>query len=105
MTDARTRARPNPRTTDETSRPGLAYAALLAVVAAYGLHAFFISGPAMREEAQAQLARIIADEDRDVCGQFGIRPVTSQFAICSRELAIVRQKQSDRDRAAAEGIL
>ena len=105
MTDARTRARPNSRATDETSRAGLAYAALLAVVAAYGLHALFISGPAMREKAQAHLTRIIADEDRDVCGQFGIHPSTSQFAICSRELAIVRQKQSDRDRAAAEGIL
>ena len=35
----------------------------------------------------------------------GLRPGTTSFAACSRELANVRQKQSDRDRAAAAGIL
>ncbi|MCP3470587.1 hypothetical protein NLM33_09670 [Bradyrhizobium sp. CCGUVB1N3] len=105
MTDVRTKGRSNPTTANALPRPTLAYVALLAVAIAYGLHALFISGPAMREAAQAQLEQIIADEDRDVCGQFGIRPGTSQFATCSNELAIVRQKQSDRDRAAAEGIL
>ena len=105
MTDVRTKARPHSRTTDETPRPVLAYSLLMAIVVAYGLHALFISGPAMRAEAEAQLARTIAQEDRDVCGQFGILPDTTQFATCSRELATVRQKQADRDRAAEEGIL
>jgi hypothetical protein len=86
-------------------RPAFAYVLLLAIVVAYGLHALFISGPEMREGATAQLARTIAEEDRDVCGQFGIRAGTTQFATCSRELAVVRQKQSDRDRAMAAGIL
>jgi len=105
MTDARTKARPQSRTTDELPRPALAYALLMAVVVAYGLHALFISGPAMRADAAAQLARTIAQEDHDVCGQFGFRPGTTPFATCSRELATVRQKQADRDLAAAQGIL
>lgn len=95
----------NSRTADELPRPWLAYAVLLAVVTAYGLHALFISGPAMRAAAQAQLEQIIADEDRDVCGSFGMRPGTREFVACSRELANVRKRQCDRDTAAAQGIL
>jgi hypothetical protein len=100
MTEARSKGRPPPRTADELPCPALATALLLAVVAAFGLHALFVSGPAMREAAEAQLARVIADEDR-----VGMRPGTAQFADCSRELATVRQKQSDRDRAAAASVL
>ena len=105
MTEARTRARPPRHTAGDMARPALATALLLAVVAAFGLHTLLISGPAMRETAEVELARVIADEDRDVCGQFGLRPDTKPFAACSRELATVRRKQSDRDHAAAAGIL
>ncbi len=104
-TKARFTAERNSRSSDDTPRPVLAYAALMAVVVAYGLHALFISGPAMRAAAQEQLEQAIANEDRDVCAQFGIRPGTDQFNVCSRELATVRQKQVDRDNAAAQGIL
>lgn len=83
----------------------LAYGLLMAVVIAYGLHALFISGPAMRETAKAQLEQAIANEDRDVCAQFGIRPGTARFNACSLELSTVRQRQVDRDNAAAQGIL
>jgi hypothetical protein len=105
MTDARSKDRPSQRTAADLPRPALAVALLLAVVTAFGLHALFISGPVMREATEAELVRVIADEDRDVCGQFGLRPGTKAFATCSRELATVRQKQSDRDHAAAAGIL
>ena len=104
MTEARTKARFSQYTAEETQRIGIAAALVLAVVTALGLHTL-VSAPAIREAAQAELARIIADEDRDVCGQFGLRPGTDAFAACSRELANVRQKQSDRDQAAAAGIL
>jgi hypothetical protein len=124
MTEARTKARfpkphfPKPRfpkvhfpkarfpeyTADDTRRIGIAGALVLAVVTALGLHTL-ISAPAIREATQAELARIIADEDRDVCGRFGLSPGTSAFAACSRELANVRQRQSDRDQAAAAGLL
>lgn len=103
MADARTNSRSRPG--NDIPRPALAYALLLAVVVAYGLHALFIAGPAMQAAAEAQLQRTIAAEDRDVCGSFGMRPGTSQFAACSLELAIVRQRQADRDTAAAQGIL
>ncbi|QAU46542.1 hypothetical protein EAS56_34515 [Bradyrhizobium guangzhouense] len=104
MTEARTKARSPEHTADDTQRLGIAAALVLAVVAALGVHAL-LSAPTIQEDAQAELARVIADEDRDVCGQFGLRPGTNAFAACSRELANVRQKQSERDQAAAAGIL
>jgi hypothetical protein len=104
MTEARSKARPSHDTADEMQRPTVAAALVLAVVTAFGLHAL-VSAPALRQAAEAELARVIADEDRDVCGRFGLRPGTTPFVACSRELANVRRKQSDRDQAAAAGIL
>ena len=104
MTEARSKARPSQRTAGDMQRPTLAAALLLAVVTALGLHVL-ASAPALREAAEAELARVIADEDRDVCGQFGLRPGTNAFVACSRELANVRRKQCDRDQAVAAGIL
>jgi hypothetical protein len=83
----------------------LGYSLLLAVLAAGGLYALFISGPAMRMAAQEQRERAIADEDRQSCAMFGMRSDSAAFAACSRELAIIRQKQVERDNAAAQGIL
>lgn len=105
MTELRSKARPSQDMTGDMQRPALAAALVLAVVTAFGLQTLFVSGPALREAAEAELARVIADEDRDVCGQLGLRPDTTPFAACSRELANVRRKQSDRDHAAAAGIL
>jgi hypothetical protein len=110
MTDVKTRAGANSRAansrkSEDLPRPVFAYGLLLAVVVAYGLHAMFISGPALRTAAQEQLQRALAEEDHNFCGQFGMRPGTAQFDTCSRELAIIRQKQVDRDNAAAQGIL
>jgi hypothetical protein len=104
MSEVRTKVPPSQHTADDTQRLGIAAALVLAVAAALGLHTV-VSAPAIREAAQAELARVIADEDRDVCGRFGLRPGTSAFATCSRDLATVRRKQSDRDHAAAAGIL
>lgn len=104
MTEARTKARPSQHTDNDTQRLGITAALVFAVVTALGLHTL-VSAPAIREAAQAELAHVIADEDLDVCGQFGLRPGTNAFVACSRELANVRQKQSDRDQSAAAGIL
>jgi hypothetical protein len=105
MTDAPTKANPEPCAPEDQQRLAYASAIVMAVVVAYGLHALFISGPAIQADAQAQLEQTIAAEDSHVCGQFGIRPGTKQSVVCSRELANVRQKQVDRDRAAAVGLL
>jgi hypothetical protein len=104
MTEAKSRARPSQHPAEDVQHPGIAAALLLAVVTAFGLHTL-VSAPAIRGAAEAELAQVIAAEDRDVCGQFGLRPGTTSFAACSRELANVRRKQSDRDQATAEGIL
>ena len=83
----------------------LAYALLVAILVAFGLHAVFIAGPAMRATAQEEVVRAVADEDHRFCEMFGMRSGTDAFAACSRELSIVRQGQVDRDHAAAQGIL
>ena len=85
--------------------PALGYSLLFTALVAFGLHALFISGPAMRAAAHEYLERTIADEDRQFCETFGTRSGGAAFTACSRELAIIRQKQVDRDNAAAQGIL
>ena len=59
----------------------------------------------MRAAAKEQLEQTIADEDRRVCETFGVHSGSAAFAACSSELAIIRQKQVDRDSAADQGIL
>lgn len=83
----------------------LAYALLIAAMVAFGLYAVLIAGPAMRATAHEQVVRAVADEDRQFCERFGMRSGTDTSAACSRELSIVRQRQVDRDNAAANGIL
>ena len=85
--------------------PALGYWLFLAVLAAYGLYALFITGPAMRAAAHQYLERTIAEENRQFCETFGMRSDSAAFIACSRELAIIRQKQVDRDNAAAQGLL
>lgn len=86
------------------SMPALGYSLLLAVLLLLGLYALVIAGPAMRATASEQLERTLVDENREICGMFGARSGDA-FAACSRALASVRQKQTDRDNAAALGIL
>lgn len=83
----------------------LAYALLVVILAASGLYAAFIAGPAMRAAAHDDVVRAVAEEDRRFCGMFGLGAGTDTFAACSRELSIVRQRQVDRDNAAAQGLL
>lgn len=83
----------------------LAYALLIAILAAFGLYTAFIAGPAMRAAAREDVVRTVAEEDRRFCGLFGIGAGTDTFAACSRELSVVRQRQVDRDNAAAQGLL
>ena len=101
MSEART-GTPSPA---RVQLPALGYWLLLAVLTAFGLHALFFSGPAMRMAAQEQLEQAVAAEDRGFCEMFGMRSGSAAFAACSGELAIIRKKQVDRDSAAAQGIL
>ncbi len=78
---------------------------LLAVAFAFGLHALFIAGPAMRVAAHDRIEQVIAAEDRSVCEALGARAGTDAFTACSRALAVVRQNQVERDNAAAQGML
>jgi hypothetical protein len=77
----------------------------VAVMVACGLYAIFVTGPDMRAAAHQQLAQTTSDENLAFCEKFGMRAGSSEFALCSQELAIVRQKQAERDSAASLGIL
>ena len=83
----------------------LASGLAVAILVAWGLHAVFIEGPAMRAAAHESVERSIADENRQFCEKFGMRSGSDAFTACGRELSIVRQRQADRDSAAAQGIL
>ncbi|WP_166298035.1 hypothetical protein [Bradyrhizobium sp. 2S1] len=83
-------AKTNTPDSERLPLPALGYPLLLAVLAACGLYAVFISGPAMRIAARNSVSA---------------RSDNAAFAACSRRLAIIRQKQVDRDNAAAQGIL
>jgi|SRR6516164_3750359 hypothetical protein len=85
--------------------PALGYFVLVAVALLFGLYALVVSGPAMRAAAHEGLARTIAEEDRAFCEMFGARSGSDAFAACSKALAGIRQKQTERDNAAAQGIL
>ena len=80
-------------------------ALVIAVLGAGVLYATFISGQKMLAIAEDQLRQTVADDDRAFCEKFGMRAGTPQFLACGQELGIVRQKQADRDRAAAQGLL
>ena len=82
----------------------LAYVLLVAILIASGLYAL-IAGPAMHAAARDDVTRMVAGEDRKFCGMFGMGAGTDTFVACSRELSVVRQRQVDRDNAAAQGLL
>jgi len=73
------------------------FALLAAIVTAFGLYAIFVTGPAMRAVAQANLESTLAEENRAFCEKLGMRVGTSEFVACSQELVSIRKKQSDRD--------
>jgi hypothetical protein len=83
--------------------PAFGYLLLLAVLLLSGLYALVVSGPAMHAAAREQLGKTLADENREVCAMFAARSGDA-FTACSRALAVVRQKQTDRDNAAAQGM-
>lgn len=77
------------------------FALLIAVLVALGLYAIFVTGPAMRAVAQANLDRTLANENQAFCEKFGMRAGTSEFVACSQELTDIRKKQADRDNEAS----
>ena len=93
------------RRTSRKSALFLKAASVAAILVAFGLHSVFIAGPALRAAAHEQLEQAIADEDRQFCERFGMRSSTDAFTACSQELSTVRQRQVNRDNAAAQGIL
>jgi hypothetical protein len=86
-------------------RPAHWLALVIAVLGVGLLYAAFISAQKMLAIAEDQRRQTVADEDRAFCDKFGMRAGTPEFVACRQELGIIRQKQADRDRAAAQGFL
>ena len=78
---------------------------VIAVLGAGVLYGAFIYGQKRLAIVEDQLRQTTAEEDRAFCEKFGMRAGTPQFVACGQELGIIRQKQADRDRAAAQGLL
>ena len=91
--------------TSTQARYRLWYLTFAAALAAGGLWAALIEGPAMRASTQQQLDHEFTAENLGFCEKFGMRSGASEFLTCIHELAIIRQRQADRDRAAELGIL
>ncbi len=90
----------NTALSDYIAGPRLLYPVSIVVLLAFGLYTAFVLAPATRVNAQSQLDREIAGENLAFCEQFGMRDGTSDFGVCTQQLAIIRQKQSERDSAA-----
>jgi hypothetical protein len=95
----------NANAIDRSVGSRLLFSLFILVLLSFGAYVIFVSAPATRANAKIQLDREIAAENLAFCKKFGIRADTSDFGVCSQQLAIVRQKQADRDSAAAAGLL
>ena len=71
---------------------------------ACGLYKAYQVGRDMRAMAQEQLEHTLADEDHGFCERFGMRAGSADYVACCRELSVIRQKQTERDRS-AQGVL
>lgn len=60
----------------------------ISVVAVCGLLA--VNGPQIRAAAEAEQARVIAEENEAFCNRFGLGPETSRYAQCAAELTEIR---------------
>jgi hypothetical protein len=94
----------NANALDISVGPRLLFSLFIVVLLSFGAYATFVSAPATRANAKIQLDREIAAENLAFCENFGMRADTSDFGVCNQQLAIVRQRQADRDTAAAAGL-
>jgi hypothetical protein len=94
----------NANAIDSSIGSRLLFSLFIVVLLSFGAYATFVAAPATRANAKIQLDREIAAENLALCEKFGVRADTSDFGVCSQQLAMVRQKQADRDSAAAAGL-
>src|SRR5262245_41646030 len=81
----------------------LLWAYLVSVIAVCGV--LVINGPQMRAAAEAEQARVIADENRRVCAKFGMPHGTANFSECAGALGEVRTHHEERLAAQQAGLL
>jgi hypothetical protein len=64
-----------------------------------------IKGPQMRAAAEAEQARLIAEEDKLLCEKLGMPHGTADFSRCAGYLAEVRKQHAERLAAEHAGLL
>ncbi len=94
----------NANAIDSSIGSRLLFSLFIVVLLSFGAYATFVAAPATRADAKIQLDREIAAENLAFCEKFGIRADTNDFGVCGQQLAMIRQKQADRDSAAAAGL-
>jgi hypothetical protein len=63
-----------------------------------------VTGPNMRAQAEAQIAREIEEENRAVCGRLGMGPETgASYQVCAAEIQYARRRHEDRMEARNSG--
>lgn len=67
----------------------------ISIVAVCGL--LVLNGPQIRAAAEAEEARVVAEENKAFCSRFGIAPETSRYAQCTAELAEIRARHLARN--------
>jgi hypothetical protein len=77
---------------------------VIALLGAAVLYKGFNYDQKVRVITEDQLRQTIADEDRAFCEKFGMHAGAPQFVACGEELGMIRQKQIDRDWAAAPSL-
>jgi hypothetical protein len=87
-----------------TYRSGGAWSSLgICLLAAYGISVvavcglLVLNGPQIRAAAEAEEARVVAEENKAFCSKFGIGPETTRYAQCSSELTEVRARHLARN--------
>jgi hypothetical protein len=76
---------------------------VVAIVAVCGL--LVIKGPQMQAGAEAERVRVVAEEDRQVCGKLGMPQGSPSFAECAGALEAVRKSHGARLAADQAGPL
>ena len=85
-------------------RSGGAWSSLgMCLLAAYGISVvavcglLVLNGPQIRAAAEAEKARVVAEENKAFCGKFGIAPETSRYAECTTALTEIRARHLARN--------
>jgi hypothetical protein len=87
------------------SKLGQALLGAYLVAVIVGCVHFGINGPQIYAAAEAEKARIVAEENQRYCGKLGMQPGTTSFSDCARYMDEVRKLHAERVAKEWAGLL